>query len=425
MSTTLKSDKFCKTDVNKNNNKYWYIFLYDDNTVETQFGRVGCSPQSSVKSCTSPSAAEKYYNKKIQEKERSRNGEIPYRRLNVIDGSSTTINVTGNSLEKIVEEQISTDGSSELKDLMKRLVSQNIHQITSNSNITVQNGVLSTPCGIVTKETVAEAKLKLQEMSAFILAKEFHDAKYHTLIGDYLMLVPQDFGRKLNPENMFTGQEDVLKQNALLDAMAAAVDNSVVVKTDEKVFDVKLSKVNDDVIIKGIEKFFFDTKNNIHSCRDLKPKQIFTVDISNMTNAFNGVANTIGNIKRLWHGTRVCNVLSILKGGLVIPPSNAGHCTGRMFGDGVYFSDQSTKSLNYSYGYWNGGSRDNNCYMFLADVAMGREYIPSSTYGRSNLPMNGYDSTFAKAGQSGVMNNEMIVYNTNQCKLTYLIEFSM
>ena len=41
-----------------------------------------------------------------------------------------------------------------------------------------------------------------------------------------------------------------------------------------------------------------------------------------------------------------------------VPPANASHCTGRMFGNGVYFSDQSTKALNYAYGYWGGGDRD-------------------------------------------------------------------
>ena len=91
-----------------------------------------------------------------------------------------------------------------------------------------------------------------------------------------------------------------------------------------------------------------------------------------------------------------------------------------MFGPGAYFSDQSTKSLNYAYGYW-GGSADNNCFMFLADVAMGKAYTPSS-WG-SGFPKRGYDSTFAKAGKSGVRNNEMIVYKTNQANLKYLIEF--
>jgi poly [ADP-ribose] polymerase len=93
-----------------------------------------------------------------------------------------------------------------------------------------------------------------------------------------------------------------------------------------------------------------------------------------------------------------------------------------MFGNGLYFSDQSTKSLNYAYGYWGGGSRDNNCLMFLVDVRMGKYYVPRSY--NEHFPKAGHDSTFAKANKSGVYNNEMIVYTLPQANLTHLIEFA-
>jgi poly [ADP-ribose] polymerase len=125
------------------------------------------------------------------------------------------------------------------------------------------------------------------------------------------------------------------------------------------------------------------------------------------------------NMQELWHGTKKSNIISIFKNGFVIPPQNAKHCTGRMFGTGIYLSDQSTKALNYSYGWWS-GSRDKNCYMFLCDVMMGREYIPSGSC--SSRPF-GYDSIFAKAGKSGVINNEMIV-PLGQVNPKYLVEFS-
>ena len=94
-----------------------------------------------------------------------------------------------------------------------------------------------------------------------------------------------------------------------------------------------------------------------------------------------------------------------------------------MYGDGAYFSDQSTKSLNYAYGYWDNSTRDDNCFMFLNQVAMGNIYYPRSPF--RGLPPSGYDSTFAEAGKSGVINNEMIVYNTAQIKPTHLIEFGL
>ena len=60
--------------------------------------------------------------------------------------------------------------------------------------------------------------------------------------------------------------------------------------------------------------------------------------------------------------------------------------------------------------------------MFLADVAMGKYHIAGSGWG--SYPKPGYDSTWAKGGQSGVINDEMIVYKLNQANLLYLVEFS-
>ena len=168
--------------------------------------------------------------------------------------------------------------------------------------------------------------------------------------------------------------------------------------------------------------FFDESKNGSHVSSHLKLKNVFELTNNDMNARFEAVAKKIGNTKMFWHGTRAFNVLSILKNGLIIPKNGGSyHITGRMFGDGLYFSDQSTKSLNYSYGYWDGGAKDSNCFMFVADVAMGKEYIPSGP--GNNFPKPGYDSVFAKAHKSGVMNNEMIVYDINQANLRYLCEF--
>lgn len=114
--------------------------------------------------------------------------------------------------------------------------------------------------------------------------------------------------------------------------------------------------------------------------------------------------------------------------------------TGRMFGDGVYFSDQSTKSLNYSIGRAPGMMstvQTDSTFMFVADVALGWEFRPHAegfTYftnealqkahagrGRKGRP---FTSINVKGGTCGVMNNEIIVWNTDQINLKYLVEFS-
>ena len=151
--------------------------------------------------------------------------------------------------------------------------------------------------------------------------------------------------------------------------------------------------------------------------------RIFDVSLGSMDKDYEADGAIVGGVSELWHGTRAHNLMSILKGGLIIPRSNGSiPVTGRMFGDGLYFSDQSTKSLNYAYGYWDGGRRDDRCYMFLADVAMGKPWHPDRT-GSSVKPPKGFDSVFARGGKDQVQNNEMIVYRTSQARLKYLVEF--
>ena len=90
----------------------------------------------------------------------------------------------------------------------------------------------------------------------------------------------------------------------------------------------------------------------------------------------------------------------------------------------MYFSKESTKSLNYSTGYWS-GKYDKNCFMFLADVALGKYYIPRSS-SDGPFPKKGYDSTYAdpQKGTSGLLNSEIIVYDTKRVNLVYLVEFN-
>jgi poly [ADP-ribose] polymerase len=158
-------------------------------------------------------------------------------------------------------------------------------------------------------------------------------------------------------------------------------------------------------------------------CYHLDVKTVYSVDINVVKEAFQKDGAKLKNIWELWHGTRASNLLSILKAGLIIPPSNAPNVTARMYGNGIYASDQSTKALNYAFGAWGSGARDNNCFMFLLQMAMGNHYTPRGSFSGNKAPL-GYDSTFAKANQSGVYNNEMIVYRTSQVDLNYLIEFS-
>jgi poly [ADP-ribose] polymerase len=412
-----------KVDSEENNNKFWEGIVHDNGTVDCRWGRVGADGQRK-----SFGGGEAYLEKKVREKTRE-----GYREAKVVTGveAAKTAPVANSALQNVARSQIKHSGDTEVSKLIDYLVKVNAHQITSQSggklNVNLATGQVQTPLGVVTKDAIDEAREKLEKIEEANGKKARGKKESRKVVEDYLMLIPQDIGRGRGwADSLWLDDASLKAQYDLLDSLEATIKAIAVqpaAKADEpeeKVFDVKLDIVKDAETLKRIDRFYNSTRQTMHASHHLGIKKVFTVDIRTMREAFEADGRKLGNVMELWHGTKASNLLSILKSGLIIPKSHGSiQVTGRMFGDGVYFSDQSTKSLNYAYGYWD-GRYDNNCFMFLADVAMGKMYHPSSSF--SGGCPRGYDSTWAKAG-SCVMNNEMIVYKLSQCNLTYLVEF--
>ena len=121
---------------------------------------------------------------------------------------------------------------------------------------------------------------------------------------------------------------------------------------------------------------------------------------------------------------RNANVFSILKSDLLVRPSNAATISGAAYGEGIYHSFHTDKSLNYT-GY------DNDKIFFIQNVHMGKPYTYNGWYrdskdiSRENmnykyLSSKGYDSLYVKPGD-GLLNSEYIVYNQEQTVTNYLI----
>lgn len=421
------------TDAKENNNKFYEIILDDNDMVTARWGRVGAEGQSK----TYPGGIHEFnriMNSKIAK------GYVRTKTIAVASSKNTSkVELADAAKRDLLGDKVDDPKSKVLIQLVEKLTEMNRHQIyaASNGNIQIdESGLIRTPLGLVTVSTIDEARVLLDKIEKFVEKKSFTTDKYIKNLEDYLKLIPQKVpSRRGWHETFFTEHSSLTSQNSFLDQLEGSLD---LYKTKEKealekaqkekggvpkLFDTQLELVKDKKIIADIEKYFNQTKNQSHVSSHLKLKNVFVLQNEAFEKRFQENAKKMGNVKHLWHGTRAFNVLSILKGGLIIPKSGGSyHITGRMFGNGIYFSDQSTKSLNYAYGYWDGGKKDEECFMFLADVVMGKEYVPTGP--DSRLPKAGYDSTFAQARKSGVMNNEMIVYDLGQVYLRYLCEFS-
>lgn len=437
MANLVKTETYVKSDPVNNNNKFWIIEMYDDHSIITRWGRVGDDGDSKTYPFPSETAAQKFWDKKVDEKTRDgRNDEIAYKKADVV-GKPGAVNVKSSSsdalskgdLQRVALKQISSD-NKETEDLIRRLAKANVHNILSSTTMSynVESGLFSTPIGIVSQATIDEANKLLVRIVDGVIAQQYDEPSFGRLVGDYLMLIPQNIGRRFNLRQIFPDVATVQQQKAILDSLEASLDQVLSGGTQNKpkaeektAFAVKLTSISDRQEIIRIEKKFLSTLHKNHTCSHLRPKRVWKVEIESMSQAFDLHGRKIGNINEYYHGSRVSNILSILSKGMIIVPNTSPHVCGRMFSDGLYFSSESTKSLAYSYGYWH-NFKDNNCFMFMVDVAMGRYYVPRNPNERP-LPPKGYDSVWAKAGESGVHNHEMIVYHTYQANPTRLIEF--
>jgi poly [ADP-ribose] polymerase len=440
-----------------NNNKFYKVEILSEPVTEpgrlgkmetgfirTSWGRVG-APKVESQLLNDQATLDK----KIREKTNRK--DCPYSEVKTVGTASEQVTKSASSGVKVTSEQVKKAAVAEIAGgcpvtaaLVKKLAETNKHELVKATgglqkggmDIDLETGLVRTALGVVTLDAIKEARSVLDRMLPFVSKYDTDNMRYTDLLGSYLRLVPQDVGTRRR--GWHTDFINVAAQTSLLDQLETSVELAEQRITDaskvpgqpavkqQHIFECKLALVDDTKVWKAIKDAYYDTRNYGHTSASLKPVRVYEVTIPHMIQAFNGDGKKVGNIRELWHGTRVFNILSILKRGFVLPTQlSTAQTTGAMYDNGVYFSNQSTKSLNYSQGYWSGG-HDNNCYMFRADVAMGKPYTPSGPDSRaaSHCKRNGFDSCWAKAGQSGVRNDEQIVYRTSQTNIKYLVEFN-
>ncbi|MCK9459573.1 MAG: hypothetical protein M0R80_08035 [Proteobacteria bacterium] len=438
----VETKRFSLFNVDGKNNKFWNITLLESGDVEVHYGPQGGTGQRK----TFPNAGRSYFEKKIREKTSAKHAGGAYVENQVLE----TAGMSSSSGPKVVDKHtlaqkaVNDIGASqpELKKLIQYFADVNAHNLyeASGGKITydVSSGHFKTTQGVVTLDQVQQARALLDQIDGFAAKGDFDSAAFKAVLNPYLSLIPQKgLVRQMHFPSMFspTGAGGLQQQNDILDSLessyATVIANAQKAngKKDAPVqeatlFKVTMNLIEDGKIIDKIRRYYRESKGSHYDVANYDVCRAFNLDIRHMSERFDAQGKSIGNVMRLWHGTKAANMLSILKAGFVVPRSGGSiGVTGRMYGDGVYFSDMSTKAIRYATGAWGGGGGHDRKFMFLADVAMGKIYRPAHSF--SGLPPKGYDSTFAEAGKSGVMNNEMIVYSLQQINPVNIIEFTI
>lgn len=427
MTTIIKQYQLNLFDPAVNSNKVWIGAAYSDGSFETRFGRVrdAANLASRRKNLGSSFAAENELEKLRGEKLRK-----GYRDTNVLTDGEQIIasGSTKQNLAVVAAKQIGGSDDADTAALIKYLADVNIHHITQSTSIRYNsaNATFSTPLGILTTDAITEARTVLARIETLNGAANFSRPSY---IRDYFQIVPHDFGVKIpRSEDLLDTSAKIQTELQILDALDAALLAAAPVTDDAQIFACRLTKLPHwteagKQKFREIKSLFEKTRNSGHGTSSLKLTRVYEVEIDAMKKDFDAAAARLSNVRQdLWHGTKASNLLSILKNGLIIPPRSSAHCTGRMFGNGIYSSLQSTKALNYATDMWNSsGAGNQRTFMFLCEAALGVTHQPRTSGG--SLPVRATDSTWVEPNTAGVINQECIVYETAQMNLRYLCEF--
>lgn len=422
-------------DTKLNCNKFYDMTLDASGQIIAKYGRVGQSGQKKIYP-----GGEAKFNSLLRAKMKK-----GYREAEIEGKTDSESNVVakGNAIDVALEQIVYDDDES--KELIKRIASANIHNIVGNTNITYdeKDGLFKTPLGIVKKNAVLKAMGFLDEIKN-ILDKNVLSVKDEERLDylntEYFYLIPNKVKNAREKRFLVYSEENWKKQKHVCTSLLDTLELLEELKSGKKelkeeaekndlpkIFDVNIKHVKDKAILDGIINMYEKSKNDMHGHRvkNSKVLNVYRVSLGSQQKAFEKAEKEIGNVHLLWHGTRVANALSIMSKGLLMPKSSPGQKAGAMFGDGLYFANQSSKSLQYCDGlFWaSGTSSKDKIYMFLASVAVGKSQTPTGMTRKK--PAQGYDSYWAKAGKSGVRNDEIIVFKPEQVRLDYLLEIKI
>lgn len=106
---------------------------------------------------------------------------------------------------------------------------------------------------------------------------------------------------------------------------------------------------------------------------------------------------------------------------------------GGMFGAGIYFAENSSKSNQYVYGIGGGSGcpthKDRSCYvchrqMLLCKVALGKSFLQSNAMKTAHAPP-GHHSIVGRPSAGGLSFAEYVVYRGEQAYPFFLVSYTI
>lgn len=397
-----------------NNNKYYRMIPKGDGTFDVEFGRVGSS-------CQHANYNMSQWDKKYREK--TRKGYVDQTDL----------------MTDLVHEE-TKKGPREFKEIENAAIAKIVERLQDMAKKTIQKNYRVDSIS-VTQAMVDKAQDHIDTMADAIdqyTVRSFNDdlmilfgiiPRKMAEVSNYLASDPDEFKKILTRE-----------QN-LLDVMKGqVVQHSKTKQEDSESDDTPLK---DQTILESLGLVFEECNNE-----DLEHiKKLMGDNANRIKNAWK-VTNLktqkrfddfvakegITDIREFWHGSGNANWWSIIGNGLYLRPTNV-KISGKMLGYGLYFANNSTKSITYtdrsSYSY----NHEPSGFLAVMKVAYGKPYDVNSfdpkyydfDWDHLQKACPGANCLHAHkdmdTGWGRLRNDEIVVYKEDQVTIEYLVEF--
>lgn len=253
----------------------------------------------------------------------------------------------------------------------------------------------------LTNDDIGKAEELLEKMAAMTDIAEFNQK-----LLDYFSLIPRAY-----------------KNFVLESAANPSMIKDVVAREHDLLMNFQTSVCGEE----DISDIYFEDvpakeKESVASLLKIQFKELYRAGTHSQDSVFDAQGK---KVSLLFHGSRTENWYSIIKTGLNIDPVNV-ITTGKMFGRGIYFAPSLKKASNYSSksgSVWTGGTEKEG-FVGIYEVVTGdpyesQDWIPSYT-SLTKAP-KGKDCFWARGGKA-LLHDEVIIYNSEKCRLKYLMK---
>jgi len=326
---------------------------------------------------------------------------------------------------QVEEKKENTKGITDYEQIKNKSVNNFIEKMRQYTDGLVKK-TYSVKCDKVSKKQLDEAQRILNEITKLDKKKEkeINDKllELYSVIPRYMSNTRTMFLPHINLDKTITQEQDNI--DALSSQVSIYNESETKEITEKTVKEVKQTFL--DVLGINIDEIDYKKDKNIDyiikqlTSRNIK--HVFSVNKQHENNIFDKWIEKQDNTstRYLIHGTRCTSVIPILKEGLKIRPTGNFQFSGKVYGNGNYFSEVTSKSLNYT-GY------DSDKILLVYEVHTGNPFVYNGWYNGNSFPLNykelkkrGYDSTHVNAG-NGLLNSEIIAYDEQQCRIKYII----